>query len=476
MSANDEWIPLDEAVPPPRPKVKEGTRDLKLVGAGKFAPRKIRWLWQPYLPLGKLSILAGPQGQGKSQLTNMLAGAVSCNALHPTDLSDPGDVVIISAEDDPNDTIAPRLAAVGADFNRIAILDVREADRQGSMVQSVLTLPDDGPALSKAITSAKPNVKLVILDPVASFLGGTDAHRNTAVRNALAPLVSLAEGTGAAVLCVTHLSKGGSGGGEPLDRVIDSMAFTALARSVLLFSADPDDDDGTRGRKKVVVIAKSNIAPAGEHGLKVEIEDAVVHTGAGEEVGTSRMVVTGKTDMTAADLLMPPDERSEQSEAQDFLRDFLSGGWRTSDAVAKAMASRFSKAIYWKARRAICGRPMKAPGEKFGSWWVGPRGTQPPWIEDPNWTPEPSQGSQGSQGSQPSWSNDESSVQGSTLGHLTDGPPETLEGLEMVETLDPVDPAGAKVHRLSSNGVRTAEARRALERMLGEADDDDEAF
>jgi hypothetical protein len=415
MSAESDWIPLEEAAPPRRRA--PGARDVLLRSASELDAQSIKWLWRPYFPLGKLSVVAGPAGQGKSQLMTMLAGGVSTGDIHPSDLRGAADVVMVSAEDDPNDTIAPRLMAVGADLKRINILDVREADHEGSMIEAALSLPSDGAAFRRAM--AKRSVKCIIIDPISSFFdAATDTHRNASVRQALSPLKALAEVTGAAVICVTHLNKNGAGG-EPLDRVIESTAFTAMARSVTLFSSDPADEEGTRGSHKVFLIMKSNLAKSGEHALKVEIEDATVRNRANEPIATSRTIVTGKTDLTARDLLMPPDERSEQAEIQGLIRDVLDGAWLPSTVVKKAAMAHCSLKVYRSASEGFAKR--KAPGTKFGVWWIGAKGTKPPWEEDPTWTPNGS-------------------------GPVSD---DEIEG----------------------NGHRSPEAYEVMQRMLGERDD-----
>lgn len=376
-----KWIDPEKIAPSRRRQ--PGTRTLGLVSARHYHPRKVKWLWRPYIPLGKLSLLAGPQGQGKSQLTTMLAAAVSNSTLVPSDVHEPADVVMVSAEDDPHDTITPRLAAADADFDRVSMLDVWEADREGDMFESALALPDDVPRLRKAMEGR--NVKLVVIDPVSSHLGSaTDSHRNTDVRRAIGPLRKLASEFGAAILIVTHLSKGS--GGDPLDRVIDSVAYTALARSVLLFNADPMDMDGTRGSKKVVVIGKSNLSPPGDHALRVEIEPAVVSTDDGEDIATSKMTPRGVAEgITASDLVLPLEDVAERREAAMWVRETLAEGWRPTAEVEQEFRKRWRSERTWRAVRDAHTSFAKAPGSRYGRVWRGLHGTDPPWTDDPTW-------------------------------------------------------------------------------------------
>lgn len=351
-------------------------RVVALATARAFPARPLRWLYQPYLPLGKVSILAGPPGQGKSQLALWLASAVTRGELYG-DVTGPADVVIVSAEDDPHDTIIPRLIAVNADFDHVFILNVRERETDGTLLDAALALPSDGPRLQTALEGR--NIRFIVLDPVSAFLdAAVDSYKNASVRRALQPLKTVAEAVGASIIAITHLTKGFQAN-EPLDRVIDSVAFTALARSVMLMSADPDDEQGTRGSTKVMLLAKANLAPPGEHAQRFELQTLAVPTDAGP-VSTSRIAQVGAApDLRSHDLLMPPDERSELSNAIDFLRRELRDGWRSSDDIRKAGHTLgVSDRTLKRARQVVCGRAQKERGEK-ARWWIGLRGTLPPW-------------------------------------------------------------------------------------------------
>ena len=375
-------------------KQKGLVRIITLTPATAIPARALHFLYYPYLPLGKVAILAGPPDQGKSQLSLFIAAAVTRGEL-PGDVTEPGDVVIISAEDDPEDTIIPRLGAVGADFNRVFVLSVRERETDGSLLDAALALPTDGAKLKTALSERR--VRLVIVDPISAFLdAAVDAHKNAPVRRALQPLKVLAEALPASVLAITHLSKGVRIG-EPLDRVIDSVAFSAVARSVMLMSADPDDEQGTRGKRKVMLLAKANLVPAGEYAQRFEMQTLAPITTNGRP--TSRVTLLGAApSVRAGDLLMPPEDRSELGNAVEFLRSELAPGWKpTTDVVKAAGIAGIAERAVKQARQILCGRAKKerAPG---GKWWIGLRDTKPPWIEGdarvntPSLTPSPSLG------------------------------------------------------------------------------------
>lgn len=179
-------------------------------------PQPVRWLWRGRIPFGKVTILDGDPGLGKSLVSLDVAARVSTARTMPDgttgDLIEPAGVVLLSAEDDSADTIRPRLEAAGADVSRIVHLRaVREAD--GTMQPVTLTSLTE---LQTAINEV--NAKLVIVDPLMAFLPAkVDSHRDQDIRRSLAPLVALAAETGVAVLVIRHLNKTSSTG-NPLYR------------------------------------------------------------------------------------------------------------------------------------------------------------------------------------------------------------------------------------------------------------------
>lgn len=354
-----------ELAPRQRKRASRRLAALPMLGL-PFAP--VHWLWRQYVPLGKITVLAGLAGQGKSQLTCLLAGLASRGwADAPA-----GDVLIVSGEDDPKDTIGPRLAAAGADSKRLFVLDAREVQEDGTAIPTTLSMPEDAKGLREALNQlASP--RLLVLDPVTAFLSmATDAHKNADVRRALVPLKALAEDFGLAVLLVTHLNK--SSALEPLLRVADSGAFTALARGVLLMAADPDDEQGDRGHLKVLAVAKSNLADTGEHSLRFRITP----TNATDDHGTTVNVVAleplGRSPLSAHDLLTPQQDRPALDEARIFVRGELEDGWRKASEIKKAARDYgITEMTLRRARELECQRPRQLDR----AWWWALRGV--PW-------------------------------------------------------------------------------------------------
>jgi hypothetical protein len=224
-----------------------------VVRLSRVQPSAVRWLWTDRLALGKLTLLAGDPGLGKSYLTLDLAARVSSGRPLPSE-AEPGDadnrygkpprkVILLSAEDDPADTIRPRLDAAAADPDNVLLL---EGIRTHDTVRPT-NLRHDIEHLDRLVSQLHGECRLIVIDPISAYLGDDEGHSNTKVRHLLAPLAKLAQDHHLAVLAVTHLNKGGGSGGggqSAIYRTMGSLAFTAAARAVHLVARDPDDPDG----------------------------------------------------------------------------------------------------------------------------------------------------------------------------------------------------------------------------------------
>lgn len=210
---------------------------IEAVRMSDVEPQRLCWLWPGRFPAGKLSLLCGDPSLGKSLITVDMAARVSAGTPWPDRQSEPnppGGVVLLSAEDDPSDTICPRLMAAGADLARVTLIQaVRDAEggRRGFTLNDVAALD--------AAIEALADVRLVIVDPISAYLAGTDSHKNAEVRSLLAPLAAMAQRHAVAVVAVQHLTK--SMGGKAMFRAMGSLAFIAAARAAWAAIADPGD-------------------------------------------------------------------------------------------------------------------------------------------------------------------------------------------------------------------------------------------
>lgn len=209
-----------------KPTQIKGSSALKIVNMSDIQAQSITWLWDGWLPLGKMTILAGAGGCGKTNLSLALISTITTAGVFPdgSKCRSAGKVLIYSTEDDPADTLKPRLVANGADINKVSIISGR-TNEKGEL--EPFDPSCDFPKIEEYIKT-NPDVKLLMIDPIISAVSG-DMNKANDVRKSLQPLVDLANEYKFAVLGITHFSKGSSGSG-PADRIIGSQAFTALAR------------------------------------------------------------------------------------------------------------------------------------------------------------------------------------------------------------------------------------------------------
>lgn len=240
-----------------------------IVGLADVQPESVRWLWPGRIAMGKLTLICGDPGLGKSFITLDLASRTSTGAPWPdTPLfkETPGGVILMSAEDDLADTIRPRLDAAGADVSRVVALQaVRRRTPDGKTQEVYFDLTQDLPALESAIQQSI-GCKLVIIDPLTAYLGSTDSHKNAEVRAVLARLFELAAAQMVAILAVTHLNKASTL--PAIYRAMGSLAFVAAARAV--WAVVRDEHDAT-GRRRLFVPIKNNLA-SDESGLAYALE------------------------------------------------------------------------------------------------------------------------------------------------------------------------------------------------------------
>lgn len=282
-------------------------QQLKLLAMSDIQAEKVRWLWQPYLPRGKITIVQGDPGDGKTTFVLALAALLTRGLPMPGGgaAPPPMNVIYQTAEDGLADTIRPRLDALGADCSRVLVID--ESERE-------LTLDDH--RLAQAIRQT--GAGLAVLDPIQAYLGNNvDMHRANEVRPIFKRLGQLAEQTGCAIVLVGHMNK--MQGAKSAYRGLGSIDFRAAARSVLLVGRAKDNED-----QRVVVHDKSSLAPEG----------ASILFSLDSETGFSWQ---GFCDTTASELLSGGPSATKTEQAEQLLLDLLSGGEMASDElVARA--------------------------------------------------------------------------------------------------------------------------------------------
>ena len=340
--------------------------EVALLAASDIECRPIEWIWPGWIAAGKLHLLAGAPGTGKTSLALDLAARVSAGRPFPDGSAGRrGHVLIWSGEDAPDDTLVPRLAVAGADLSRVLIVgDVGTGAARRSFDPSLdLAKLEHRSRLIDDIT-------LVILDPVVSAVSG-DSHKNGEVRRGLQPVVDFAASVGAAVLGISHFSKG-TGGRDPLERVTGSVAFGAVARIVLVTARCTElEKDGER----ILARAKSNIGPDDgafsyrlEQGLAQDIEAPSVKWGD---------LLAGQ----ARDLLSQAEGDQESckrvDEANAWLTRHLAEGPRLASEINDlAIKAGFSKRTLERSKVVLMVRSMKDGPEGTWRWHLRKEGRQ----------------------------------------------------------------------------------------------------
>ncbi len=286
---------------------------LNLVRMSDINPQRIVWLWKGWLALGKFTVLAGAGGCGKTNLAIALAAIITSGGVFPdgTHSEEKGEVIILSMEDDPDDTIQPRLIANGADTSKIFMID----DITNEKGEKIAFDPLRDMRLIEDILKVNSNIKLLIVDPIVSLVSG-DMNKANDVRRSLQPLVELANKYKFSILGITHFSKG-SANSSPADRVIGSQAFTALARMV--WSAAKSDDESSC----ILVRSKSNISKL-DGGIEYTLKEVSVPDPKNdEEIPATRVDWLGIIDGYAKELLEETETKNVQVSAVDKAKDFL---------------------------------------------------------------------------------------------------------------------------------------------------------
>lgn len=266
-------------------------------------PQPVDWLWYPYLPYGKITLLQGDPGEGKSTFSLQLAAILTKGAALPDGqaLKRAESVIYQCGEDDNEDTIKPRLLAAGADCTRVAFIE----DAEGT-----LTLDDDRIAEVLETTRAR----LLIIDPIQSYIRQDgDMQSATRMRAILTRLSRMAAKYRCAILLVGHLNK--ASGGKTLYRGLGSIDIAAIARSVLMIVRDEHN-----GKIRYMIPIKSNLAPQGSPIGFVLDQDAGFHW-------------LGKCSLAFEELPFQTKSTSKKETAKDLLRVILSSGLVESKVV-----------------------------------------------------------------------------------------------------------------------------------------------
>ena len=319
--------------------------NLKLINMEQVEIEKIDWLLYPFIPFGKVTIVQGDPGEGKTTMVlQIIAKLTKGEAVLPSDSDEsdleektmdlePVNVIYQTAEDGLGDTIKPRLLSAGADCSRVMVIDDDD---------QALTMMDA--RLEEAII--KTNARLVVLDPIQGFLGtAVDMHRANEIRPLMKRVAVLAEKYHCAIILIGHMNKNSNG--KSSYRGLGSIDFQAAARSVLIVGRIKDEPE-----IRVVCHVKSSLAPEGKS-IAFRLD---------KDTGFEWI---GEYDISADDLLSGDNRGQKTHAAKEFLKEILASGSVAQTKVAEeAESRRIKKKTLWNAKKEL-----EIDSVKIGNQW-----------------------------------------------------------------------------------------------------------
>lgn len=312
-------------------------KNYRLINMNDVEARKVDWLWYPYIPYGKVSIVQGDPGEGKTTFILRLAALLTKGEPLPGEegqnLREPINVIYQNAEDGLEDTIKPRLLEAGADCSRVMVID-----------ESLKSLTMTDERLVRAIKET--GAKMVVLDPIQAYLGANvDMHRANEIRAVLKRLARIAEECDCAIILIGHMNK--ASGSKSTYRGLGSIDFQAMARSVLVVGRVKNDPT-----LRVIAHDKSSLAPEGasiafrldkENGFRWE----------------------GPYDITVDELLSGASKGEKTKDAKSFLLEILADGQKSCNEIMDAAKEKgIKKKTLWNAKKEL-----NIDSVKVGSQW-----------------------------------------------------------------------------------------------------------
>ena len=324
---------------------KRNEPNLKLINMEQVEIEKIDWLLYPFIPFGKVTIVQGDPGEGKTTMVLQIIAKLTKGEAVLSSGSDepaleaktvdlePVNVIYQTAEDGLGDTIKPRLLSAGADCSRVMVIDDND---------QALTMMDA--RLEEAIIQTK--ARLVVLDPIQGFLGtAVDMHRANEIRPLMKRVAVLAEKYHCAIILIGHMNKNSNG--KSSYRGLGSIDFQAAARSVLIVGRIKDEPE-----IRVVCHVKSSLAPEGKS-IAFRLD---------KDTGFEWI---GEYDISADDLLSGDNRGQKIHEAKEFLKEILVSGSVAQTKVAEEAESRgIKKKTLWNAKKEL-----EIESVKIGNQW-----------------------------------------------------------------------------------------------------------
>ena len=319
--------------------------ELKLIHMEDVVSKEVEWLWYPYIPYGKITIVEGDPGEGKTTLVLKLAAALSRGLPLPCDDDkeyEPIHIIYQTAEDGIEDTIKPRLEKAGADCSMIRVID--ETDKE-------LSMTDD--RLEQAIVET--GARLVILDPIQAYIGAKiDMHRANEIRPVLKHLGMIAEKYNCSIVLIGHMNK--AAGSKSTYRGLGSIDIQATARSVLLVARLRD-----KSNIRIMAHDKSSLAPTGDSIGFEMTED-------------SGMICIGPYDITIDELLSGNEGRGKKKLdiAENFIKEYFGSSKEiiSNDILQEAARRGIKRNTLLSAKKKLGITSGKGKAEDGTSYWT----------------------------------------------------------------------------------------------------------
>lgn len=363
-------MPHSNIAPLPNPHRKENNIDnLVVQRLADVQPEAINWLWQGVLAAGKLTLIGGNPGVGKSQLaSNIIASVTTGGTFIDGSQASLGSVVFVGVEDGIADTLHPRMEAAGANLSKIFILQGKREYTSNGEVITLLDITKDLNKLEHLIHSIG-DVRLIIFDPINDYLGDGKQNDNAEMRNALVPLASFAEKHKVSVLAITHLKKSSGFNSDPIDSFISSRAFTGVARCVWAVSKASGNETN-----RLFIPVKNNLEKD-IGGYSFTIESSKTPAGIKTSVikWDSEPITQSATELMRDSI--NNEEASALNRAESFLKDWF---WEESCIETKIMEKEAKDA-------GIAHRTLERARTKLGAYsrkgakgwhWVLPDATR----------------------------------------------------------------------------------------------------
>jgi AAA domain len=301
--------------------------DYKLTRMSEYTPKALEWFWPGKIPKNKIAMFAGEPGAAKSLVTCSLAAVQSTGSCLPGEIEPslkPAEVMMMYCEDDTEDTVLPRLIAVGADTNRVNELKITKVAKNGTKEERHVALDTDLEILRRCLRD-NPGIRLVTVDPITNYTGSAKITDEKAMRDVLTPLKELAGQHEVTIILVAHLNKRSDV--NALNRVLGAVAMTGVARSAWLFAADEDapDDGFDHG---LMLHGKLNVGRKAKQSLKYTIKTKKLAGLPEKAEAVPYIEWNGESEQTAEDVLdtssgKKSEKAGKRQEAEALLRSVL---------------------------------------------------------------------------------------------------------------------------------------------------------